>query len=175
MWVGVVPHTTTSDATTVPLVWNSGLHGQGFEYDVVITEPGEHGYYCVPHGAPGGIGMAGTINALPNCTDGQVSVALSFTNQNTGVIGFNVSVDGVQQNTTPFLYQAGSSQTANVFVEGDGNNHAITISDPGNGGCVNTLNFTTPDCSFTPSCALTVQATVTGSCNATTLQVPVTI
>ena len=30
VWTGVVPHTTTSDATTVPLVWNSGLHGSRF-------------------------------------------------------------------------------------------------------------------------------------------------
>ena len=175
VWTGVVPHTSTSDATTGPLVWDSGLHGLGFVYDVVITEPGTHGYYCVPHGAPGGIGMAGTITALPNCTDGQVSVALNFNTENTGTTGFNVYDNGTLVSGSPFAYGAGSSQSANVFIGGDGTSHTITVSDAGNNSCVSTVNITTPDCSFTPPCVLNLMANITGACNTTTQQVPVMI
>ena len=56
-------HSTTSDATTGPMAWNSGVQPTGSNYDVIVTQAGVHPYYCIPHGGPGGMGMSGTITA----------------------------------------------------------------------------------------------------------------
>jgi plastocyanin len=55
-----VIHTTTSDND----VWDSGSVAEGEEFSFTFTEPGIYPYYCIPHGAPGGTGMAGTIIVL---------------------------------------------------------------------------------------------------------------
>ncbi len=56
-----VQHTTTSDTG----VWDSGYLSKGDEFFFTFTEPGVFPYYCIPHGAPGGVGMSGTIIVLP--------------------------------------------------------------------------------------------------------------
>ena len=53
-------HTATSDTG----VWDSGSLAKGEEFLFTFTEPGEYSYYCIPHGAPGGQGMSGTIIVL---------------------------------------------------------------------------------------------------------------
>ncbi|HSJ56993.1 MAG TPA: plastocyanin/azurin family copper-binding protein [Anaerolineae bacterium] len=51
-------HTATSDTG----VWDSGyLSKDGEDFFFTFTEPGEYPYYCIPHGGPGGVGMAGTV------------------------------------------------------------------------------------------------------------------
>jgi plastocyanin len=55
-----VEHTATSDTG----VWDSGSLAKGEEFFFTFTEPGEYPYYCIPHGAPGGQGMAATIIVL---------------------------------------------------------------------------------------------------------------
>jgi plastocyanin len=56
-------HTTTSDAVTGPDTWDAIIDQFNPTFSIVITAPGLHRYYCIPHGGPNGIGMAGTINA----------------------------------------------------------------------------------------------------------------
>lgn len=56
-----VAHTATSDTG----VWDSGYLSNGEAYTFTFAEPGVFPYYCIPHGAPGGIGMAGTIVVVP--------------------------------------------------------------------------------------------------------------
>ena len=63
-WIGS-GHSTTSDATTGPDSWNSGVIGLGSTFNLSITNPAVHPYYCIPHGGPNGSGMSGTIVA--NC------------------------------------------------------------------------------------------------------------
>lgn len=53
-------HTATSDTG----VWDSGYLAKGEEFFFTFTEPGLYPYYCIPHGAPGGQGMAATIIVL---------------------------------------------------------------------------------------------------------------
>jgi plastocyanin len=53
-------HTATSDTG----VWDSGLLSKGEEFFFTFTEPGIYPYYCIPHGGPGGQGMAATIIVL---------------------------------------------------------------------------------------------------------------
>ena len=56
-----VDHTSTSDTG----VWDSGMMSTGQSFSFTFTTPGTFPYYCRPHGAPGGRGMAGTIVVVP--------------------------------------------------------------------------------------------------------------
>jgi plastocyanin len=53
-------HTATSDTG----VWDSGYLSKGEDFFITFTEPGLYPYYCIPHGSPGGNGMAATIIVL---------------------------------------------------------------------------------------------------------------
>ncbi|RMD72635.1 MAG: hypothetical protein D6818_06090, partial [Bacteroidetes bacterium] len=147
-WTGAIEHTTTSDATSGPDSWDSGLLGQGATYDVVIHEAGDHPYYCIPHGGPGGIGMAGVIHALPPCTDSlMANVHLSFEVTSGSSQGFNVFLDG-QQIAGPLSYtQPQGRNDLIVQVPGDGDSHALTVQDLETSFCAATTFFTAPDCS----------------------------
>jgi len=54
-------HTATSDTG----VFDSGYLSKGEEYFYTFTEPGTYPYYCIPHGGPGGQGMAAVIIVQP--------------------------------------------------------------------------------------------------------------
>lgn len=54
-------HTATSDTG----VFDSGYLSKGEEYFYTFTEPGTYPYYCIPHGGPGGQGMAAIIIVQP--------------------------------------------------------------------------------------------------------------
>ena len=47
----------TADDTS----FDSGLFGSGKTFSHTFTIPGTYPYYCIPHGAPGRTGMAGTV------------------------------------------------------------------------------------------------------------------
>jgi len=54
-------HTTTSDTSTGPEVWDSGILSSG-TFSHTFTTPGSYPYYCVLHSVPGGTGMNGVVN-----------------------------------------------------------------------------------------------------------------
>lgn len=54
-------HTATSDTG----VFDSGYLSKGEEFFYTFTEPGVYPYYCIPHGGPGGRGMAATFIVQP--------------------------------------------------------------------------------------------------------------
>lgn len=54
-------HTTTSDSTSGTNSWNAPITSSDITFSFVLTAPGLHRYFCVPHGGPGGSGMSGTI------------------------------------------------------------------------------------------------------------------
>lgn len=60
-------HTTTSDATTGPEVWNSGLVPAGGTFSHVFSTVGSHPYHCATHSFAGGTFMNGviTVTAAP--------------------------------------------------------------------------------------------------------------
>ena len=171
LWTGAIPHTTTSDAVSGPDSWDSGLLGQGAVYDVVLETIGEHPYYCVPHGAPGGIGMAGNITVEPLCSEGQVNLLATFSVTGGGNV-YNVFLDGTAIPASPFQYTSGSAQSVQVSVPGDGLEHTLLVQDDQNAGCEATLTFTAPDCNITEPCGLSLAAEVAGDCDASN-QVPV--
>lgn len=55
--VGRNPHTVTADDGS----FDSGNMNPGDEWSWTFDEPGVYRYFCVYHGAPGGIGMAGIV------------------------------------------------------------------------------------------------------------------
>ena len=55
-----MPHTVTATDST----FNSGTLQPGQVYSRTFTTPGTYSYYCVFHGAPGGIGMSGTVTVV---------------------------------------------------------------------------------------------------------------
>ena len=55
-----MPHTVTATDST----FNSGTLQPGQVYSRTFTTPGTYSYYCVLHGAPGGIGMSGTVTVV---------------------------------------------------------------------------------------------------------------
>jgi plastocyanin len=44
---------------------NGGPASNNWSFTRVLTVPGALHYHCVVHGAPGGVGMSGTINVTP--------------------------------------------------------------------------------------------------------------
>jgi plastocyanin len=62
-WVNqdAIPHTTTSDDG----LWDSGSMSQDDTFSHTFDEGGVYPYYCTFHGAPGGVGMAGTVIVIP--------------------------------------------------------------------------------------------------------------
>jgi plastocyanin len=72
-------HTTTSDVTSGIDSWNSPITSTIRVFSKVISNEGLHRYYCVPHGSPGGVGMAGTITVLSTTSVyGKTNTPLSF-------------------------------------------------------------------------------------------------
>ncbi|NBC07710.1 MAG: PKD domain-containing protein, partial [Bacteroidetes bacterium] len=171
-WTGAVDHTTTSDATTGPDSWDSGLLGTGATYQSPQLSAGVHGYYCIPHGGPGGQGMAGTITVQADCTNGMVQATVTFNAQGGGPAGYEVLVDGTSQGTSP--YAASGSNSATVPVPGDGQVHTITVQDAADPSCAAATTLTTPDCNA-PSCSLGVSAQEAGGCSNGTVPVEVTV
>lgn len=177
-WVGNVAHTSTSDLASGPGSWNSGLLGNGSSYTSPVLTQGSHGYYCEPHGAPGGVGMAGTINVLPPCnTNNQVNVQVNFNVASNGTSGYNILVDGIAQG--PFAYTGGNAQSTNVLVTGNGGSHNIQVVDIADPSCTANTSVVTPDCNPTaPVCSMMANGVITSGClanNTLTVDVAVTV
>lgn len=58
-WTNYDPfeHTVTADDGS----FDSGYLGQGQTFSLTFTQPGTYPYFCIPHGGPGGVGMAGVV------------------------------------------------------------------------------------------------------------------
>jgi plastocyanin len=163
-WTGAIPHTSTSDANSGPESWDSGLLGQGATYDVVLETLGGHPYYCIPHGAPGGIGMTGMIEVQPPCNNGMVSISATF-NADGGGDNYSVFIDGQLDGNSPYVYTINNPQTIQLTVPGDGQSRTLRIEDGQDTDCQILATFTTPDCNTTAPCSLSLGASIAGDCN----------
>ncbi|MEZ4888410.1 MAG: plastocyanin/azurin family copper-binding protein [Chitinophagales bacterium] len=110
--------------------------------------------------------MSGVITVVPDCNNNQVSATLTFNEANGGFGGFNVLVDGTATADSPYTYAASGSNSVNVLINGDGQNHTVEVQDVDNGTCAASTSISTVDCSFTPPCELSLSATQTSGCNA---------
>lgn len=165
-WTGAVAHTSTSDATSGVDSWDSGLLTTSNSFLSPVLKEGTHRYYCVPHGAPGGVGMSGTIFVLPPCNaEGEVMVNVAFDISSNGTSGFEVLVDGVLKGAFPYV--GGAAQTASVNVPGDNSTHSIQVRDASDLSCVASTSIATTDCSGggEPVCMLDLSAIVSGGCD----------
>ena len=176
VWTGQIAHTSTSDATSGPLFWNSGLQSTGATFDLVVTEEGIHPYYCIPHGGPGGVGMSGTLVATAPCDSGMVLVQVSFEAQNGSPQGFEVKVDGNPLAGGPFAYHPSGNNQLSLELPGDGQNHQVTIADSQDSSCMVSAAITVPECGGGGEqfCELSVAAQLSGDCDSTG-QVPLAL
>ncbi|MFQ5448778.1 MAG: plastocyanin/azurin family copper-binding protein, partial [Saprospiraceae bacterium] len=164
-WTGAIAHTTTSDATSGSDSWDSGLSGNGATWTLVLENAGLHPYYCIPHGGPGGIGMAGTILVKNNgCQDGQITADLSFQSSNTGT-GYNLYVDDALQVGSPFEYNSSDSTTTLATqLPGDGGSHTLIVADADDAACADTLVVPVPNCDS--DCSIGLVVNQEGDCDA---------
>ncbi len=58
------PHSTTSDSTVGPEVWDSGVQFFGASFSHTFTTPGTYPYYCSVHSFPGGTMMNGVVQVV---------------------------------------------------------------------------------------------------------------
>jgi plastocyanin len=100
-WTGVIPHTVTSDMPSGPNAFNSGLLSQNATWTLVPGSSGDFPYYCIPHGAPGGVGMSGVIHVTSACNGSLANGNLQISYTNTSSQGFIVTSDG---NPVPDLH-----------------------------------------------------------------------
>nr|MBS0037025.1 PKD domain-containing protein [Saprospiraceae bacterium] len=157
-------HSTTSDATSGPDSWNSGVIS-GPTYEVDLLNPGIHPYYCTPHGGPGGSGMSGTL--IADCPPGDLfNVIVSFNTSIADPQGFRIYLDGDEVPGSPFDYDGTGPQSETIEVLGDGLIHDIMVEDVNDPTCTLEKTFTSPDCGASPSCQLTLSGTIIGVCDA---------
>ena len=166
-WTGQIPHTVTTDATNGPDSFDSGLLGNGAVYRQVITEAGEHPYYCIPHGAPGRVGMAGALRAFERPTeacdeDGLVTIRLSFEAVAAGESGFGVRVGETTVHTGAY---AANRTTAEFHYPGTGEAVTFTVYDLDLPACSLALDLTLLSCSDPGTCDRALTADV-GNCTA---------
>jgi plastocyanin len=62
------PHSSTSNATSGPEVWDSGILGQGANFAHTFQTAGDHPYYCIVHSFPGGTMMNGVVRVVAAAT-----------------------------------------------------------------------------------------------------------
>jgi plastocyanin len=69
-----IPHSTTSEATSGPEFWDSGvvvLTGATFSH--TFSTPGSYPYYCSVHSSPGGTAMNGVVQVIIPVTPTQTA------------------------------------------------------------------------------------------------------
>jgi plastocyanin len=65
IWMGS-PHSSTSNASSGPEVWDSGVLSTGATFSHTFTNPGTYPYYCVVHSSPTGTAMNGVVQVVPS-------------------------------------------------------------------------------------------------------------
>lgn len=146
VWVGMHEHTVTSDTLSGPNAFNSGLHGAGYQFDVVTPVTGNFPFYCIPHGSPGGIGMSGVMEVKSPCDDGLLPVSISFTADGGSTAGYFLMLDGNAVPGNPFGYSSSGDNNQLLDVPADGNAHTINITDASNPACTSTAIVQMADC-----------------------------
>ncbi len=146
VWVGQILHTSTSDKISGIDSWNSGLLNRGAQYEIIPSTVGVHPYYCIPHGAPGGEGMAGSIEVVDPCQNQSLKYDITFRIQQGGSAGFHIFADNTEINASPRSYLPQVEQSTIVFLPADGQIHEISIIDVENNSCRWDSSFIVPDC-----------------------------
>ena len=62
-----LPHSTTSDATTGPEVWDSGVQTAG-SFAHTFNTPGDYAFHCQVHSFAGGTAMNGVVQVVATAT-----------------------------------------------------------------------------------------------------------
>lgn len=90
-WIFSGFHTTTSDTTTGPEVWDSGILSSG-SFSHTFTTAGDYPYYCAVHSTPaslGGTAMNGVVHVVAPPT-----VAITAVTPSSALPGAAVTITG---------------------------------------------------------------------------------
>ena len=148
IWTGDVPHTSTSDLVSGIDSWESGLLSKGDTFDLVLQTPGDHPFYCKPHGGPGGIGQAGVISILPQCEDGQEELTICFDAKGGSTEGYRLFIDGNIVGDLQDYENSNGANSISVLLPADGLQHIITIQDDQDSICAASINYYADDCTL---------------------------
>ena len=94
-----IQHTVTATDSS----FNSGTLQSGKVYSYTFTIPGTYSYYCMFHGAPGGVGMSGTITVL------SPSQAPTVNSSNPTVDDLRAQLQALLNKITQLQQQTGAS------------------------------------------------------------------
>jgi plastocyanin len=105
-FVGQLVHSASSDESGV---FDSGYMPPGSTFSFTFSDVGEYAYYCLLHGAPGGVGHSGSITVLAPPTSTPTGTPTSTpsatpTPQQTPTVGATRTVDppaSPEATTTP--------------------------------------------------------------------------
>ena len=130
MWKWVEgTHTTTSDSTTGANSWDAPITSDSPTFSKVLTSPGIYAYYCIYHGAPGGVGMAGTIT-VNDVIPVELTSFKAFLNENAVILKWQTATETnnygfeVERATTGSLNNTGINWNKIGFIKG-GNNSTV--------------------------------------------------
>ena len=143
-WTTSISHTSTSDATSGPDSWDSGLLNQPSTFRAPILNEGFHRYYCIPHGGPGGTGMSGTITVDSLCSNGMKDFTVTFDEEGGSATGYNVLIDDTL--VTSGVYHASGTNSIHVSIAGDGAMHLIEIEDEDDPSCSISISVFAENC-----------------------------
>ena len=146
IWTGAIPHSTTSDVFIGPDMWDSGLLSEGDTFDIVLNTPGDHKYFCTPHGGPNGIGQSGVIHVLPQCQDGEQATSISFAAHGGSDQGYNLFVDGIIISSGNPYENANGNNEFSVLLPADGLQHIVTVQDDQNSICAASAIYSSGNC-----------------------------
>ncbi|HET7434634.1 MAG TPA: IPT/TIG domain-containing protein [Thermoanaerobaculia bacterium] len=113
-WVFNAPsHTTTSDATVGPEVWDSGVVPSGNSYSHTFTTAGDYPYHCAIHSFAGGMMMNGTVHVAAAAIGPSLQNVSPITGPAAG--GTNVTLLGANF-TADCVAVFGNTSAATMFV-----------------------------------------------------------
>ena len=145
VFTGQIPHTVTSDSTVGNFIFDSGTLSQGAVYQLFVKSKGDIGYYCKPHGAPNGVGMAGKILSKNLCETGSLPVSVYFEGGSQNQT-FKASLDNKIITPSAIAYDALGKNKFTFNILADSLLHNIKIFDSKDTTCAASLPFHSPDC-----------------------------
>jgi PKD repeat protein len=150
-----------SIATSGPDSWDSGLQENGAIFISPILTAGIHQYYL--YNSAGDTLFQASIEVVADCDENMIPVFYEFDDVNGSYQGYNIFVDGIQQENGPFEYALDGENKGIFQLEGDDEQHEIEIRDVLDTLCTASVLFVAPVCEITP-CGGMVEVFIVDSC-----------
>ncbi len=96
-----------------------------------------------------------------NCKNGVISYTLNISDTNGSNAGFNIYVDNILLEDSPYEYSNDGNTIIQIELEGDNQNHLIEIRDNSDDDCIASSTIKTPSC----TCSLDMSSVLSSDCN----------